>query len=174
LAETAALIWFASRSHGVVIDHIDVQRLIGPYELGLVFVTAIMRRLQLFPNEIALFVYVSFIDRCGDDLSYDHHAMQPLLCPFNLAFEMTSACRYAWRLYDRRREGRKAGFLELIDSRREFQSDNSYLLEDLPLEGRNVDDKFLGCQNVVVGIFGSPGRESDVHRIVAHPHTSAV
>src|SRR6476660_10248811 len=100
--------------------------------------------------------------------------MQPLPCPFNLAFEMTPAFRYARRVYDRRREGRKTGFLQLIDSRREFQSDNPYLLEDLPLKGRNVDDKFVGCQNIVVDIFGSPGRESDVHRIVTHSYTSAV
>src|SRR4249920_2408206 len=100
--------------------------------------------------------------------------MQPLLCPFNLAFEMAPAFRYARRLYDRRGERRKAGFLELIDSRRELQSNNPYLLEDLPLKGRNVDDKFLGCQNIVVGIFGGPGCESNVHGIVAYPHTSTV
>jgi hypothetical protein len=60
--------------------------------------------------------------------------MQPLFCPLNLALEMTPALRYAWRLYDRRGEGRKAGFLELIDPRRKFQSDNPDLLEDLPLK----------------------------------------
>src|SRR5882724_6957987 len=92
-----ALIWFASRSHGFVIDHIDVHRLIGPYELGLVFVTAIMRRLQLLPHEVALFVYVSFIDGCGDHLPHDHQTMQPLLCPFYLALEVTPAFRYARR-----------------------------------------------------------------------------
>src|SRR4249919_3258949 len=100
--------------------------------------------------------------------------MQPLLCPFDLAFEMTSAFRYARRLYDCRRERRKAGFLELIDPWWKLQSNDPHFLEDHPLKGGNLDDKFLGCQNIVVGIFGSPGRESDVHRIVAHPHARAV
>src|SRR4030095_15879348 len=100
--------------------------------------------------------------------------MQPLLCPFNLAFEMTPAFCYARRLYDRRREGRKAGFLELIDPWGKFQANDPDLLEDLTFKGRNVNDKFLGRQNIVVGIFGSPGRESDVHELVAYPHASAV
>src|SRR5882724_9768843 len=100
--------------------------------------------------------------------------MQPLLCPFNLAFEMTPAFRYARRLYDLRCEGRETGLLELIDPWWKLQSNDPHFLEDLPLKGGNVDDKFLGCQNIVVGIFGSPSRESDVHRIVTYPYARAI
>src|SRR4029077_11556496 len=98
----------------------------------------------------------------------------PLLGPFDLAFEVTSAFRYAWRFYDRRWERRKCGFLKLIDSRREFKSNNPNLLQDRPFEGGNVDDKFLGCENIIVGIFGSPSGESNVHRIVTHPDARAI
>src|SRR5215510_11663756 len=163
-----------SRTHCSLIDHIDFYGLVGRDKLIFVLVTAIMRWLQLFPQQIALFVYVPLVDGCGDDLTHDHETMQPLLGPFDLAFKVTSAFRYARRSHDRRAYRGERSLLELIDSRSKFKSNNSDFFENLPLKGRNVDDKLLGCQNIVVSIFGGAGRERNVYRIMAHSHAGAI
>src|SRR5215813_350183 len=163
-----------SRSNGSIINHIDVHILISRDKLGLVFMAAIMGRLQFVPHNVAIIVHIAFIDGCGHDLSHHHQTMKPLLCPLDLALEMTSAFTNARRLNNRRGERREPGFLELIHAGREFKPNDPYLFKNLPLKGRNIDDKFLGCQNIIVRIFGGPGCEGNVHWIVTHSHTGAI
>src|SRR5262245_14207599 len=126
-----------SRTHCSLIDHIDFYGLVGRDKLIFVLVTAIMRWLQLFPQQIALFVYVPVVDGCGDDLTHDHQTMQPLLGPFYLAFEVTSAFRYARRSHDRRGQGREPSLLKLIYPRRKLKSNHPHFFENLTVKGRN-------------------------------------
>ncbi len=74
-------------------------------EIGVPFVarvclSAVVSRSQFVQNDPAVLVYTVFIDRCGDDSSNYHQAsIEPLLCPFDLAFEMALVLGDARRSY---------------------------------------------------------------------------
>src|SRR5262245_19284124 len=121
-----------------------------------------------------MFVYVPLVDGCRDDFTHDHQTMQPLLGPLDLAFKVTSAFRYARWSHDRRGQGREPGLLKLIYPRRKLKSNHSHFFENLTVKGRNVDNKFLRCQNVVVSILGCPGCESDIDRIMAYSYACVI
>src|SRR5262245_48898466 len=50
-------------------NHVDVHRFVGRDEAALVFVAAIVRRLELVPNHVATSVGATLVDGRGDDFA---------------------------------------------------------------------------------------------------------
>src|SRR5262249_9486031 len=100
--------------------------------------------------------------------------MQPLFGPLDLALEVTAAFRYARRSHDRRGQGREPSLPKLIYPRRKLKSNHPHFFENLTVKGRNVDDKFLRCQNVIVSILGRPCCESDIDGIMAYSYAGSI
>src|SRR5215475_5070988 len=100
--------------------------------------------------------------------------MQPLLGPLDLALEVTAAFRYARRLNHCRRDRGESSLLKLIYPRRKLKANHPHFFENPTVKGRNVDDKFLGCQNVIVSILGRPCCESDIDGIMAYSYAGPI
>src|SRR5262245_42984937 len=100
--------------------------------------------------------------------------MQPLLGPLDPALEVTAAFRYARRSHDRRGQGSEPGLLKFIYPRRKLKSNHPHFFENPTVKGRNVDDKFRRCQNVIVSILGRPCCESDIDGIMAYSHAGSI
>src|SRR5262245_17543392 len=91
-------------------------------------------RLDAIPDDIALFIHAIRIRGSGDNVADHHHAREPFLGPYHLAFEMTQALLDARWLHTAGGERREPSLVELIDAAPKWQPDNAHLLEDLALE----------------------------------------
>src|SRR3954454_21593817 len=87
---------------------------IGRHEAVLVAHAAIVRGLDLVPDDMAVRRDAVFINAHRLDLAAHHQPMQPRLSPLHLAFEVTMAFGDARRLEPARRDGREARLEELI------------------------------------------------------------
>src|SRR5215471_7159819 len=80
---------------------------VGRHEAVLVAHAAIVRGLDLVPDDLAVWRDAVFVDAHGLDLAAHHQPMQPRLSPFDLAFEVAMALGDARRLEPARRHRRQ-------------------------------------------------------------------
>src|SRR5215470_20005338 len=85
---------------------------VGRHKAVLVAHTAIVRGLDLVPDDEAVRRDAVFVDADRLDLAADHQPMQPRLSPLDLAFEVTVAFGDARRLDFARSDRHEAGLEE--------------------------------------------------------------
>src|SRR5215475_7855331 len=91
-------------------------------------------RLDAIPDDVALLVDAVRIGGGGDNVADHHHAREPFLDPYHLAFEMTQAFLDARWFHPGRGKSCQPRLVELIDTARKRQPDNAHLLKNLTLE----------------------------------------
>src|SRR5262245_20308105 len=89
----------------IVTPHPAGWLVIGRHEAVLVAHAAIMRGLDLVPDNEAVRRDAVFVNGDCFDPAAHHQPMQPLLRPLDLAFEMAAALGDAWRLELARGQG---------------------------------------------------------------------
>src|SRR5262249_48695701 len=99
---------------------------------------AIMRGLDLVPHDETLIGHAVAVDAHGFDAAADHQAVEPLLCPLYLAFEMAAAFRNAWRAQHARCERREPCLDELVLAAAKRQSADQDLVEHHLLERHHI------------------------------------
>src|SRR5262249_13736083 len=88
---------------------------IGRDKARLVAHDAIVRGLDLVPDDEAVLVHAAVVDADRLDLAADHHAIEPGARPFDPALEMGAALGDARRPQDARGNGGEPGLLQLVD-----------------------------------------------------------
>src|SRR2546423_7233045 len=98
----------------VVAPYAAGRFIVGRHEAVLVAHAAIVRRLDLVPDDVAVRRDAVLVDAHRLDLAAHHQPMQPRLSPVDLAFEVTVALDDARRLELARGDRREPGLDELV------------------------------------------------------------
>src|SRR4029450_4323550 len=96
--------------------------IVGRHEAVLVAHAAIVRRLDLVPDDVAVRRDAALVDAHRPDLAAHHTPMRPRRSPVDLAFEVTVALDDARRLELARGDRREPGLDELILAAAERQA----------------------------------------------------
>src|SRR5262249_29785035 len=123
----------------VVAPHPARRLVIGRHEAVLVAHAAVVRGLDLVPDNEAVRRDAVLVDADRLDPAAHHQPMQPLSRPLDLAFEVTAALGDTWRLELTRGDGCEPGLEELVLAAAERQAADERLVEHRLLEWHHVD-----------------------------------